>query len=142
MRFRGPVALPVLPIRPAAHGVSLPQWQSPDLASVSWRCGLSRRSGSSVAYWNTPSIPVCGLSPVALVGIRDAFGGVLVPLYQSSFGHRAPKATALYLVGLPVPEIPEPRPTSTVVERMGRPERERTPPEMAAWLVDLVRSVQ
>ncbi|WP_101050027.1 hypothetical protein [Macromonas nakdongensis] len=75
-------------------------------------------------------------------GVRDQYGGVLVPLYQSAFGHRAPKATALYLVGTPVPEIPEPRPTVTTVERMGRPERERTPPELAAWLVDLVGAVQ
>lgn len=71
-------------------------------------------------------------------GVRDAFGGVLVPLYQSSFGHRAPKATCLYMVVDHVPEIPEPRPTVTTVERMGRPEREATPFELAKWLVDLV----
>lgn len=74
-------------------------------------------------------------------GVRDSFGGVLVPLFQSSFGHRAPKLTGLYLVGVHVPDIPPPQPTTTTVERMGRPEREATPPELARFLVDLVRSV-
>jgi len=73
-------------------------------------------------------------------GIRDVWGGVLLPLYQSSFGHRAPKLTGLYLVGFPVPEFPPPRPTSTVVERMSRAEREATPPDLAKFLVDLVTS--
>lgn len=71
-------------------------------------------------------------------GVRDRFGGVLVPLYQSSFGHRAPKASCLYFVLDAVPSIPEPRATVTTVERMCRAEREATPPELAAWLVDLV----
>lgn len=74
-------------------------------------------------------------------GVRDDFGGVLVPLYQSSFGHRAPKATGLYMVLPEVPEVPEPRPTSTVVERMCRAERESTPHDLAVWLVELVGAV-
>lgn len=74
-------------------------------------------------------------------GIRDQHGGVLVPVYQSWWGHRAPKKTCLYIVG-PVPEIPyidEPV-TTTVVERMGRAERERTSEAFAAWLVELARA--
>lgn len=73
-------------------------------------------------------------------GIRDQHGGVLVPLLQSSFGHRAPKATALYMVLPFVPAIPEPRPTVTTVERMCRAEREATPFDLARWLVDLVEA--
>lgn len=74
-------------------------------------------------------------------GMRDSHGGVLVPVLQSWWGHRAPKATSLYIVG-PVPEIPyvENAPTFTTIERMGRPERERTPPAFAAWLVDVARA--
>lgn len=71
-------------------------------------------------------------------GLRDQFGGILVPFLQCSFGHRAPKASCLYLVDCEVPSFPEPRPTSTTVERMCRAEREATPPELAKWLVDLV----
>ncbi|WP_287802846.1 hypothetical protein, partial [Diaphorobacter sp.] len=67
-------------------------------------------------------------------GIRDSHGGVLVPVMQSWFGHRAPKKTALYIVG-PVPDLTwcQDKPTVTTVERMGRPERERTPKAFAAW---------
>lgn len=73
-------------------------------------------------------------------GVRDEFGGVLVPLYQSSFGHRAPKATGLYMVLADIPAIPEPRSTTTTVERMCRAEREATPFELAIWLRDLVQA--
>lgn len=74
-------------------------------------------------------------------GMRDQHGGVLVPVLQSWWGHRAAKKTALYIVG-PVPPIPyvEDAPTFTTVERMGRPERERTPEAFATWLVDVARA--
>lgn len=75
-------------------------------------------------------------------GVRDTFGGILIPVYQSAWGHRAPKLTGLYLVGVEVPRIPMPRPTVTTVERMCRAERESTPPELAAFLVDLVEHAQ
>ena len=75
-------------------------------------------------------------------GIRDLHGGVLIPVMQSWWGHRAPKRTCLYIVG-PVPELPyfdvDPA-TVTTVERMGRPERERTPEPFARFLVDLARA--
>lgn len=74
-------------------------------------------------------------------GMRDQHGGVLVPVLQSWWGHRAPKKTVLYIVG-PLPDVPyvEDAPTVTTVERMGRPERERTPEAFAAWLVDVARA--
>jgi hypothetical protein len=71
-------------------------------------------------------------------GIRDQWGGVLVPIAQSAFGHRAPKHTGLYMVGINIPEVPPPGEASGLVEFMGRPERERTPLALAKWLVDLV----
>jgi hypothetical protein len=72
-------------------------------------------------------------------GTRDDFGGVLVPFYQSWFGHRAQKKSCLYVVG-PVPVFPPGEfPVSAYVEDMGRAERERTPPALAAWLVDLAK---
>lgn len=73
-------------------------------------------------------------------GMRDNFGGVFITLNQGDFGHRAPKATGLYIVGAPVPALPfflaE---TRGRVERMGRAERERTPEHFAALLVHLAR---
>jgi len=73
-------------------------------------------------------------------GIRDQFGGVLFPVMQSWWGHRAPKETSLYLVGGDVPDllsfytddIPSGR-----IENMCRAERERTPLPFAMFLRDL-----
>lgn len=74
-------------------------------------------------------------------GVRDQFGGVLIPVYQCWFGHRAPKPTGLYIVGRRVPSLPF---DFTLppgrVERMGKAEREKTPEPFARFLVDLVRS--
>lgn len=73
-------------------------------------------------------------------GVRDRFDGVLIPVMQSWFGHRAPKKTCLYIVG-PVPHI-EPAfvETTHVIENMGRAERERTPAPFAAFLVSVARA--
>jgi hypothetical protein len=74
-------------------------------------------------------------------GVRDAFGGLLVPVDQSGFGHRAQKRTGLYLVRCARPLVP---PifcqSSAVVERMCRQERERTPVALARELLDLAGS--
>lgn len=76
-----------------------------------------------------------------LPGVRDAFGGWTLPIDQIWFGHRARKATWLYICGLEPMEAPL-LPLSfdapvKPVERMGRAERERTPVALASWLVDL-----
>jgi hypothetical protein len=71
-------------------------------------------------------------------GVRDQFGGVLVPIAQSAFGHRARKFTGLYMVLSSIPPVPEPLPATTTVENMGLSEREATPLPLARWLVDLV----
>lgn len=74
------------------------------------------------------------------IGVRDQHGGVLVPVYQSWWGHRAPKETGLYIVG-PVPQLPYSDQLATGrIENMCRAERERTPPALAAWLVELARN--
>lgn len=77
-------------------------------------------------------------------GIRDDFGGVLVPVLQCWWGHRAPKNTCLYIVGAQManvyfPEDGEQSP-SGLIEKMCTAERERTPPAFAEWLVDLAVS--
>lgn len=82
----------------------------------------------------------CGLPAP---GRRDVYG-VTMGVNQSDFGHRAPKATWLYICGVPscvgLPSIPlvlgqaEGR-----IEYMGRAERERTPVLFALWLVAIAR---
>jgi hypothetical protein len=90
-------------------------------------------------------------------GVRDWWGGWTLPIVQSWWGHRAEKATWLYIVGcapLDVPTMPlnlgrAPRVVSQRTgKRKGMPgwrpgmrtaEREATPPALAEWLCQLAR---
>lgn len=104
--------------------------------------------------------PVAGLPRP---GQRDEFGGWTLPIFQSSWGHRAEKPTFLYIVGCAPGEIPA-MPialgaASHVIGASGRrrdggrlhkgdpgwrpecgkAEREHTPAALAHWLVALAR---
>lgn len=72
---------------------------------------------------------------------KDAFGGWTFPVLQLWWGHRAEKATWLYIVGCEPTAIPSFQlriePATCVVEHMGKAERERTPTDFAHWLVEL-----
>lgn len=89
-------------------------------------------------------------------GRRDRFGGFTLPIFQLWWGHRAEKATLLYVVGcdpLDVPAMPlQLGEASHVIAsskarqrrdhpchrpEVTRPEREATPAALAAWLVEL-----
>jgi len=96
--------------------------------------------------------PVMGLPKP---GAIDKFGGWSLPIWQSWWGHRAEKATLLYIVGCApddVPRIPLVLGHTTHVVssssrlRKGMPgwrphirkdEREHTPPALAQWLAEL-----
>jgi hypothetical protein len=106
--------------------------------------------------WEDQSLPA--------PGERDSWGGWTLPVHQYWWGHRAQKKTLLYIVGCEpsdVPAMPLRLGTSDCVIRLdtrradgtyvrrGDPdykprlqeaEREGTPPEFAAWLVELARS--
>jgi hypothetical protein len=89
----------------------------------------------------------------------DAYDGWTLPIFQSSFGHRAEKATLLYIVGCKpenIPDLPLQLGRATHVVGNGttnhpqpgdagyRPairhaEREHTPPELARWLLELAK---
>jgi hypothetical protein len=75
-------------------------------------------------------------------GKRDSFGGFTFPINQGWFGHRAQKGTLLYIVGVEPSEMPLlpfnlGNLNSVKVEQMGRSERERTPHELATWLIEV-----
>lgn len=78
-------------------------------------------------------------STVGASHVRDQFGGYVVHVLQSWFGHRAQKSTGLYIVGVDPADLPSiPFALGTPpgrIELMGRPERERTPPALATWLL-------
>lgn len=80
----------------------------------------------------------------------DEFGGWSMKIEQYHWGHRAEKATWLYVVGcepFDVPPMPRRtgkathciRPTKKYprLPSVTKAEREHTPPELAAWLVEL-----
>lgn len=72
-------------------------------------------------------------------GVRDKWGGLLLPVHQSWWGHRAPKPTGIYVVG-PAPDLPfESGLAAGRIENMCHAEREKTPEPFARWLVDLAR---
>ena len=88
----------------------------------------------------------------------DAFGGWTLPIDQNWWGHRAKKAMRLYIVGVGALEIPplplvlgeashvvglwSGRDRSRARKSIGTAERERTPPALADWLVELDRRVK
>jgi hypothetical protein len=91
--------------------------------------------------------PVAGLPKP---GKRDGFGGWTLPIHQNWWGHRAEKATFLYIVGCEPRDIPDmpmilgeathvvqSRKRSNSKPHITKAEREHTPPELAAWLCKL-----
>lgn len=111
--------------------------------------------------------PKCSqLWPVAELpkpGEVDEYGGWTLPCLQWWWGHRAEKATLLYIVGCKPEDIPpfeiklgksdcvirldKRRPDGTHIRKgdpdwrqpLGPEEREATPPAFAEWLVELAR---
>ena len=94
-------------------------------------------------------------------GERDGFGGWTLPITQHAWGHRAEKATRLYIVGCAPRDIPDmpltlgdaPAVCGTSGRRrdgsrntnrpeISKAEREHTPPDLALWLVELARRCQ
>ncbi len=76
------------------------------------------------------------------VGSIDKFGGFVLGVNQSWWGHSGLKPTLLYVCGVSRSSVQFPLslnyPLKTV-EMMSTAERERTPPAFAQWLVDLAK---
>lgn len=101
------------------------------------RCGGVLEHPAHSFLWPAAGLPA--------PGERDEFGGFTFPILQSWFGHEAPKSTWLYFVGLspvdlpPLPfvlGIPDGR-----IEFMSTAKREKTPFELATWLIAAASSV-
>jgi hypothetical protein len=129
--------------KPRADEKDLARWA---VAQVRAHGGVLENPKGS-ALWADQGLPAPGQ--------RDEFGGWTLPVFQMWWGHRAEKATLLYIVGCAPAELP------TIPYVMGeathvianshrrqrlkfRPEvtkaeREHTPPELAAWLLELAR---
>lgn len=106
---------------------------------------LEHPAGSTL--WSAQNLP--------RPGERDAFGGWTLAAPQKWWGHRAEKNTWFYIVGVEPNEIPDVplvlgeathtvglfsgRDKSKCRPEIGKAEREHTPPQLAAWLVELAR---
>lgn len=124
-----------------------------------WAIDQVRQFGGVLEHPKNSTLwPVAGLP---LPGRRDDFGGWTLPIHQYWWGHRADKATLLYIVGCEPRDIPDmPMILGSAECRIGsagkrkngqrmkpgdygyRPEsthaeREHTPPALAEWLVML-----
>jgi len=124
------------------------------LASVRAHGGVLEHPAHSAA-WARFGLP----KPAASGGwIGDGQGGYACQVEQRHYGHRATKATWLFAVGCELPALSwgkAPPPELVVgscsangdgtfrraVERMGKAERNRTPPEFKAVLLAMARSV-
>lgn len=126
-----------------------------------WAVAQVRKFGGVLEHPKRSTLwPHCGLPAI---GEKDEFGGWTLPIFQSSFGHRAEKATLLYIVGCAPAQIPDMplvlgeashviassgrRTDGTRIRRgdigwrpeVNKSEREHTPAELAVWLVALAR---
>jgi hypothetical protein len=121
------------------------------LASVRRWGGVLEHPAYSDAF-AAYSIP----SPVGAGWQRTIDGGAVAHIEQSHFGHRARKSTWLYAFGAELPSLPVGKPPTTkawlswcnnhsggkVVERMGKRERNATPPAFRDLLIGLAESVR
>lgn len=124
-----------------------------------WAVDVVRRCGGVLEHparskvWEVKRLPP--------PGIVDQYGGFTLPILQKDWGHKADKATFLYIVGIRPADLPSmpmtlgpgshcvtkaPRRKDGTRKRRGepgyRPElskaaREHTPPMLAAWLVEV-----
>jgi ParB/RepB/Spo0J family partition protein len=119
-----------------------------------WAVDRIRENGGVLEHpatsrlWKEKGLPLPGEPP-------DAWGGWTLYVQQFWWGHKAQKATHLYIVGIdksqipPLPEIPSGQPTHMVSgdrRKTGKPglsqnNRERTPPAFAKWLIKLAASI-
>lgn len=122
-------------------------------ALAPWAIEQIRKNGGVLEHPNASKLwPELGLPEPGTV---DEFGGWTLPIHQHWFGHRAEKKTRLYIVGCKprdIPDMPMVLGQAThVIGEVGRAsngtkrpevskdEREKTPPQLARWLVDLAK---
>ncbi|MFY2608947.1 hypothetical protein [Achromobacter ruhlandii] len=104
---------------------------------------LEHPAGSTL--WAAQMLPRPG-------GARDQYGGWTFAAPQMWWGHKAEKATWFYIVGVapadmpPVPlvlgdasHVVQSRKRQDYRPHITKAEREHTPPELAAWLVEVAR---
>ncbi len=148
-----PGGLPVIAHPPCRAWGRLRHMSKPEPGEkhlATWAVGRVRHNGgvlehpSASSLWAHQKLPSPGDPP-------DSYGGYTIEVEQFWFGHRAEKATWLYIVGVPQKRLPfflpqrgQPTHCITRSSRKDKPhvthrEREQTPPRFAEWLCDIAR---
>lgn len=116
------------------------------------RCGGVLEHPECSSLWDECALPLPGKG-------ADEFGGWTWPLDQFWFGHRARKRTWLYIVGVKPADMPlmplrfgnpshvvkcsdNERRKALGLKIMSKAEREHSPRDFAAWLVDVASRCQ
>ena len=147
-----PGGCPVVAHPPCRAWGKLRQFANPrpdEPALAPWAVDQVRRFGGVLEHaaesllWAHCGLPTPGRAP-------DAFGGWTAEIRQCDWGHKAEKLTWLYIVGCHPDDLPDlparGEPTGVIKPQRGVPrtlkivtkaEREHTPPQLAAWLVEV-----
>jgi hypothetical protein len=151
LTFKG--NLPVIAHPPCRAWGSLRHFSKPDPGEKDlavWAVGVIRNNGGALEHprgstlWKTMDLPKPGNLP-------DKFGGFSILIRQFDFGHKADKATWLYVCGISpyiIPPIPRRfgEPTQVIATsrnkrgskpELGKAQREHTPVNFAKWLIKL-----
>ena len=90
---------------------------------------------------------------IPLIGC-DKFGGYVIKIRQSDFGHRAEKKTLLYVCGISKRELPQMpisferidycigKTKNSPLKYVNYSEREATPVQLAKWLIEIVKIIE
>lgn len=150
-----PGGIPVVAHPPCRAWGRLRQFSKPrpdEKALGPWAVEQVRREGGVLEHPAESTLfATCGMPRPGR--FPDDHGGWTVAIDQFIFGHRAEKATWLYIVGCGPDDIPympirSGRPTHCIrpgktyprLPSVTKPEREHTPPDLARWLVELASS--
>lgn len=150
LTFRGGMAIVAHP--PCRAWCKLRRWAKPlpgEPELATWAvdmvqtCGGVLEHPSASKLWPAKSLPLPNMPP-------DEFGGFTLRVEQIWWGHRARKATWLYICGMARKDVPAmplsfDLPTHSCSSgrdrrpQIRRRERSATPPRFAEWLVSLAR---
>jgi hypothetical protein len=119
-----------------------------------WAVDLVRKNGGVLEHPRGSGL--WREKPLPLPGQFDEFGGFTFPVFQLWFGHKAQKATFLYICGclpLQLPAVPlhlgsasyvvaKSRSKHQKLPEISKSDRERTPVLFAEFLIDIVKVIQ
>lgn len=165
-----PMACPVVAHPPCRLWGALRQFSTAlasEKALAPWAVEVVRKCGGVLEHpitsrlWHLPGMPPCQVDPLSWNRrYMDAFGGWYLDIDQFDFGHLAAKRTRFYICGIErrfvvIPWSTGAKPNHVVTngydirkgdqrwrKEITKSDRERTPPMLAQWLINLARKCE